>query len=111
MSMQSYMARDLKELFQRDMPAESLIGSQSFSILWDDLVNDEIEQPGGPDNLDMQRVHFLTVDKPSIEIGSLMDVRMKAEPGKPPYQWKSKIVLSSIESADGNELIVTVRGD
>lgn len=111
MSMQSYMAADLSELFARDMPAECLIGAQQFSVLLDDLQNDETAAFGGEEFIDMQRVHFQTTDKPQIEIGSGLSVRQKAESGKIPGPWKSKIVLSSIESADGNELIVTVRGD
>ena len=111
MSMQSYMAADLSELFKRDMPAECKIGSVTYSILLDDLLSEEMEAYGGPENIDIQRIHFLTTDKSDIETGSTLAVRPKAEPGKKPEKWKSKIVVSSIKSADGNELIVTVRGD
>ena len=111
MSMQSYMAADLAELFTRDMPAECKIGAKAFSVLIDDLLNEEVEAYGGPEAIAMQRVHFLVTQKGSIEIGSKLAVRQKAQPGTTPGAWESKIVLSSIKSADGNELIATVRGD
>ena len=111
MSMQSLMAADLAELFVRDMPAECQIGAQILSVLVDDLLSDEVEGYGGPENVEMQRIHFLTTDKATVENGSKLSLRQKAADGKAPGLWKSKIVLSSITSADGNELIATVRGD
>lgn len=104
MSMQSYMANDLSALFQRDMPAECKIGAKSYAVLIDDLVTEEIEEYGGPESVEMQRVHFQTTDLARIENGSKLSIKIKAG-------WKSKIVVSSITSADGNELIATVRGD
>ncbi len=109
--MQDYMAADLAQLFARDMPADCKIGAADYSVLLDDLMSEEIEAYGGTENIDMQRVHFLATDKPSLEVGSKLAVRQKAAAGKIPGPWKSKIVLSAIGSADGNELIVTVRGD
>lgn len=111
MSMQSYMAADLSELFTRDMPADCMIGSETYAILLDDLLNEEIEAYGGPEAIEVQRVHFQISDKPQVTIGDKLAVRTRPEPGKQPGPWKSKIVLSSITSADGNELIVTVKGD
>lgn len=111
MSMKSYMAADLAELFTRDMPAECKIGAKTFSVLIDDLLNEEIEAYGGPESIAMQRVHFLASEKKTIEIGSKLAVRQKAEDGTATGKWETKIVLSSIRSADGNELIATVRGD
>lgn len=111
MSMESYMAADLSALFERDMPAECLIGAKIFSVLIDDLMNEEVEAYGGPEALSMQRVHFLVTDKASIEIGSKLSVRQKAQSGTVPGVWESKIVISSMKSADGNELIATVKGD
>jgi hypothetical protein len=111
MSMQSYMAADLSELFTRDMPADCKIGAASYTVLLDDLLSEEVESYGGAEAMEMQRVHFQTTDKSSIEVGSKIAVRSRPESGKKPGPWKSKIVLSSITSADGNELIVTVRGD
>ena len=111
MSMASLMAEDLAQLFVRDMPAECQIGAQVIAVIIDDLLNEEVESYGGPEAVEMQRIHFLTTDKASIENGSKLAVRPKAEPGKKPAAWKSKIVVSSITSADGNELIATVRGD
>ena len=111
MSMQSAMASDLSELFTRDMPAECRIGAQTLSVLIDDLLGEEIENYGGPEAVAMQRVHFLTTDKPSIEIGSKLATRQKPQAGQKEPEWASKIVTSFILSADGNELIATVRGD
>jgi hypothetical protein len=99
-SMQDFMASDLSQLFTRDMPEECRIGSRKYTVLLDDLMNDEVEGYGGPESIEMQRVHFRTSDKASIEDGSKLFIK-----------GKSKIVLSSVISADGNELIATVRGD
>lgn len=109
--MESYMAADLSALFERDMPAECVIGAKTYSVLIDDLLNEEEEAYGGGEAVSMQRVHFLTSQKPYIDNGSKLAVRQKAQPGAAPSSWESKIVLSSIKSADGNELIATVRGD
>jgi len=111
MSMESYMAVDLAALFTRDMPAECKIGAKTFSVLIDDLLNEEDEAYGGSESVSTQRVHFLVTDKREIDTGSKLAVRQKAQLGNPPNAWESKIVLSSIKSADGNELIATVRGD
>lgn len=100
MSMQTAMATDLSELFDRDMPIVCKIGSVKYNVLLDDLLNDEIEGYGGPESIEMQRVHFKVSDRKSIEVGTKLTVA-----------GKTKIALSSIKSADGNELIVTVRAD
>lgn len=104
MSMQSIMAGDLAQLFQRDMPSICRIGGQDFTVLVDDTLSEEIENYGGPESVELQRVHFQTTEKSSIENGSKLALKQGDK-------WKSKIVVSSITSADGNELIVTVRGD
>jgi hypothetical protein len=111
MTMQSYMAADIAELFTRDMPAECKIGAKVFSVLIDDLLNEDQEAYGGGEAVSMQRIHFLASQKSFIDIGSKLAVRQKSQPGMPPELWESKTVLSSIKSADGNELIATVRGD
>ena len=82
------------------MPQVCKIGAKKFTVLLDDLLNDEIEGFGGAESLEMLRVHFKISDLAKIEIGSKLTVANKA-----------KIVLNSITSADGNELIVTVRAD
>ena len=109
--MESYMAADVAALFERDMPAECKIGARTLTILLDDLLNDENEVYGGGEALSVQRAHFLTTDLATIEIGSKIAVRRKAAAGAIPAPWETKIVISSIVSADGNELIATVRGD
>lgn len=106
MRLESYMANDLREVFARDMPAQSRIGQQLFSVLLDDLVFEEIDTYGGPEKIEMQRVHFLTTDKADIDDGSTMQIRASGA-----TNWTTKIVISSVKSADGNELIVTVRGN
>jgi hypothetical protein len=111
MSIESYMAADLAALFTRDMPAECKIGAKTFSVLIDDLLNEEDEAYGGGESVSTQRVHFLVTDKREIDTGSKLAVRQKAQPGAMPDAWETKIVISSIRSADGNELIATVRGD
>lgn len=100
MSMQSAMANDLSELFDRDMPVVCKIGSVKYNVLLDDLLNDEIEGFGGAESLEMMRVHFKVSDRKKVDVGTKLVV-----------SGKSKIALSSIKSADGNELIVTVRAD
>jgi hypothetical protein len=104
MSMQSIMAGDLAQLFKRDLPSACRIGGQDFTVLVDDTLSEEMEAYGGPESIEMQRVHFLTTDKATIENGSKLALKQGEI-------WKSKIVVSSITSADGNELIATVRGD
>lgn len=103
-TMKQAMGKDLAQLFQRDMPAVCKIGATSYTVLIDDLLNEEVEAYGGPESVEMQRVHFLTSDKPNIENGT----KLAIDTGK---GFKSKIVVSSIASACGNELIATVRGD
>ncbi len=111
MSMQSLMANDLREVINRDMPAECKIGAQTLVVAIDDLLGEEIEGYGGPESIAVQRITFHAADKPSIEIGSKLATRQKPENDKPVPKWESKIVMSFILSADGNALIATVRGD
>lgn len=100
MSMASLMAGDLAELFSRDLPTVCKIGARDYNVLLDDMLSEEVEAFGGPESIEMQRVHFLTSDLSKIENGSKLYVA-----------GKSKIVVSSVTSADGAELIATVRGD
>ena len=43
MSLESYTANDLREVFARDMPAQSRIGQKLYTVLLDDLVFEEID--------------------------------------------------------------------
>ena len=106
MSMQSYMANDLAELYTRDMPAQCRIGNVIFAVLLNDEVGDELDAYGGPERIEMQEVRFLTRNKKEIDDGSTLQVRQN-----PSDRWMTKIVLRSTISADGNELIVTARGN
>jgi hypothetical protein len=98
-NMQGYMADDLSALFEREIQQECQIGSKKYIVLVDDLVNDEIEGYGGPEYIEMQKIHFKTTDVAEVDDGQIILLATH-----------SKIVQSSILSADGNELIVTVRG-
>ena len=99
-AMATSMQSDLSALFAHEMQVNCTIGAVTYTVLLDDAVNDELEGYGGPEAVQIQRVHFQTTDLKSIEIGTTLQVL-----------GKNKIVISSITSADGNELIVTVRGD
>lgn len=99
-TIQSLLAVDLAELIARDMPAECVLAGTKYTVLLGDLVTDEQEAFGGPEFVQLQTVHFKTTDVSQIEVGAPMTVN-----------GKSKVVVSSITSADGNELIVTVRAD
>ncbi len=98
--MQGYMADDLSAVFRYDMPITATIGTQGYTVLMDDKMRVELDAFGGPEDIDLQHVHFKTTDLVSIVNGSRLQVASQ-----------SKIVVSSVTSADGNELIVTVRGD
>ena len=100
MNMQSLIAADTAALFAAEMLVECTIGATKYNVLLDDLLSEESDAFGGPEATEMQRVHFLTSDLPKIENG--IGIFIKG---------KSKIVVSSVTSADGSELIVTVRGD
>jgi len=104
MTMQEMMASDLAALFKSDMPIQCKIGAAEYLVLVDDLLTEELEAYGGPEAVEIQRVHFQTADLAAIENGSKLAIKS----GK---HWKSKIVVSSLTSSDGNELIATVRGD
>lgn len=99
-TMKEAMEVDLSELFDRDMPTTARIGQRQYTVLLDDLLNEEVEGYGGPEAVEMQRVHFKASDISFIEVGANLIIA-----------GKSKIVVSSVLSADGNELIATARGD
>jgi len=104
MTLKSALAADLSALFKADIPSICRIGARDYTVLVDDLISDEIEGFGGPEAIEIQRVHFLTADKQAIENGSKLALKVG-------NLWKSKIVVSNITSSDGAELIATVRGD
>ena len=110
MTMQSLMAADLTALFEADMPAVCMIGAKTYTVLLDDSLSEEADAFGGPESLEIQRIHFLAAQLATIENGMKVAIRQKSDIGVP-KPWKSKIVVSSVLSSDGNELIATVRGD
>lgn len=97
------MAVDLASVFTYDMPTTATIGVTSYTVLLDDLLSTEVDAFGGPELDSVRHVHFQTSALASIANGSMMTL---TEAGTP----RQKIVVSSVTSADGNELIVTVRG-
>ena len=108
MSMQTVMAADLAALWGTEMTTTATIGVTSYTVLLDDLLSQEVDQFGGPELENARNIHFLTTDLASIENGSTLTL-LEPNPPSTPAQ-KKKIVVRSITSADGNELIVTVRG-
>ena len=113
MSMQSVMAQDLAYLFEKDIPTTAIITlngqTKEYTVLLDDLQNQEADAFGGPEIENMRRIHFLTTDLPSVENGTIISIlEPSPTPGNPIL--RKKIVMSSVTSADGNELIATVRG-
>ena len=113
MSMQTVMAADLAALWGTEMTTTCQLTRNGvttrYTVLVDDLVDSEQDSLGGPELERMRNIHFLTTDISSIEVGEMI---MLLEPtsvsGQP--EERKKLVLRSITSADGNELIVTVRG-
>ena len=108
MSMQTVMAADLAALWSTEMTTTAIIGVTSYTVLLDDLLSQEVDQFGGPEMENVRSIHFLTTDLASIENGSTLTLLEPSPPSAPSQ--RKKIVLRSITSADGNELIVTVRG-
>jgi len=107
------MADDLAAVFRLDMPTTAIIAfngqTKEYTVLLDDMQNQEVDAFGGPEIENMRRIHFLTTDLPSVENGSIISIMEPSPtPGNPIL--RKKIVLSSTISGDGNELIVTVRG-
>lgn len=98
--MESYMATDLSALYQRDMPKKAKIYGKEYTVLLGDSATDEIEAYGGPESVATQEVRFLRAELEELEDGTVFML-----------EGKSKIVLTTTVSADGNEIIARVRGD
>jgi hypothetical protein len=73
--------------------------------LWAGQTGDRID--GLTDQADQSQAAALCI----VRHRGQLALRQKAADGKAPGPWRSKIVISSIASEDGNELIATVRAD
>ena len=108
MSQQSQMALDLAALFAAEMTNSAVVSSVTYTVLIDDLYATEIDQLGGPDEINRRRVHFLASQLNFLEPGSIMYL---SEPdGVGGTAQNKKIVESCLVSGDGSEMIATVRG-
>lgn len=109
MSMQTILAADLLALRGTEMTASAVIGVTTYTVFLDDLQSVDADAFGGMEIENMRKVHFLTADLASIVNGTTMTLLEPSATAGSPIQRK-KIVLSSVISACGAELIVTVRG-
>ena len=115
MSISSYLAQDLAGVFLYDISRTAIIISNgistTYTVLLNDMSEDEIDDFGGPMINMGQIVHFLAADLPGIEPGDTIYIQDLDEQGKIGDKVnRKKIVISTTISADSNELIVRVRG-
>jgi len=107
------MATDLNALWTYDITATATIvlngQTTEYTVLLDDMQSNETDAFGGPELSNTRKIHFRTTDLPDIEIGSTLTLLEPTNVAGTTIQRK-KLVLESVTSADGNELIVTVRG-
>ena len=110
MTMRSQMAADLSGLFKNEMTVKATYQGANYTVLMDDNQSAEADAFGGPELTDTQRLHFQTVELPSIELGATLTIAepLPSDPNK--FTQTKKIVTGSTTSADGGELIVTIRG-
>lgn len=114
MSMRTQLATDLAGLFTNEMTATATLvrsgKSTTFTVLLDDQQNIDVEAYGGAEMENPQRIHFQTSDLADISDGETLTLA-EPKPGQPGQTVQTKkIVTGSVTSADGAELIVTVRG-
>lgn len=109
------MKVDLAGVFAYDIQRTAIIIENgittTYTVLLEDTNEDEADDFGGP-IIDMgQGVHFLISDLPSIEPGATLYIQ-DVNPNGPPGTTinRKKLVISTTISADGNELIVKVKG-
>lgn len=114
MSMRTQLATDLSGLFSNEMTATATIvragTSTTYTVILDDQQNMDTEAYGGAEIENPQRIHFQTSELPDINDGETLTLA-EPKPGQPGQTVQTKkIVTGSVTSADGAELIVTVRG-
>jgi hypothetical protein len=102
-SMQDYLRNDLSALFNYDMNSQAKYAGNQYTVKINDPQRTEADAYGGPEAIELMEIHFQTSDLPKIKNGVPLEVQI------PDGTWKRKIIVSSILSADGVELIVTVR--
>ena len=109
------MKVDLAGVFAYDIQRTAIIIENgittTYTVLLDDSQEDEQDDFGGP-MIDMgQGVHFLISDLSSIEPGATIYIQDVDNSGPPGTKInRKKLVISTTTSADGNELIVKVKG-
>lgn len=112
-TMREAMATDLSAVFARDLSETVEIirdGNRSrYTALCENLEQSEIDGYGGPDSVAMRRIHFKTTDIATISPGEIIYVMEPDPVRKGQSVRQKKIVVSSITSEDGAELIVTCR--
>ena len=115
MSLSSYLAQDLAGVFKYDLPRTAIVInngiSTTYTVLLNDMSEDEMDDFGGPMINMGQTIHFLASDLPGLEPGDTLYIQDLDEQGKVGDKVnRKKIVISTTISADNNELIVRVRG-
>ena len=96
------MAADLSAVFTYDFSTTAKIGTKIYACLVGNAGETEEDAYGGPQDINLQQVHFRASDLSAVEIGSIMYVTDASGT-------KKRIVTNTILSADGVELIVNVR--
>lgn len=96
--MNSYMSADLAATFQYDITGTVTIGLTGHTALLNNQSTTELDESGGPIEVNLLELHFMASDVASIVSGTFVTTPQ----GR-------KMVISSILSADGSELIVNTR--
>ncbi len=100
--MAPFLAADLAALFDYDFPTTVIIGAKTYDVLLGDDSVTETDAFGGPEAQDTQQIHFKVSDLASIENGEVLELKQGTKT-------QQKLVVSSLISADGVELIAYVR--
>jgi len=112
-TMRESMATDLSAVFARDLSETVEIqrdGNRTqYTALCENLEQSEMDGYGGPDSVALRRIHFKTSDIATISPGEIIYV-LEPDPIRRGQSIRQKkVVVSSITSEDGAELIVTCR--
>jgi len=113
MTMRQALATDLSSLHTYEMTVQveiKLNGQvKEYTVIMNDMSLDSQLNFGGPEDVGMREIHFKTTDIDDIENGTIITV---LEPANAAGTSKRvpKIVLNTLVSACGNELIAYVKG-